>query len=145
MWCRVFGQAEASVDPGEFLDFLGTYRGFIQAHFDSDAQGWFHAHLVTAANTYRVEVFHADEGIRDDLNSWAAWLELHEAFAWMRPVIATQRLFTLHPEQPHDEAVDRDFLREVSQFLAAKTAGCFQVDGLGFFNPAGHLVVPDDE
>src|SRR5689334_1570405 len=113
MWYRVFGSLDAPVEPGTVGPLL-------------------------------VERFGADEeGIRAELNSWAAFLETCDgphAVPLMERAIQTRQLFTIH-----DPAGDRPDPGCVAlcRRLAAETAGFYQVDGVGFFDADGTLLVAE--
>jgi hypothetical protein len=81
-----------------------------------------------------------EEGIRAELNSWAAWLETHENAPehthLMERMIQTAQLLTLHGgEGPEQICID------LCRFLAGATAGVYQIDERGFFAADGTLLV----
>jgi hypothetical protein len=113
MWYRVFGSLDAAPD------------------FGADAP------LV-------LERFHADdEGIRAELNSWAAFLETcggpHHVRLMERTIQARQ-LFTL--TDPTTDVVDPGCVA-LCRRLAAETAGFYQIDDIGFFDADGTLLVEE--
>ena len=90
-----------------------------------------------------LERYRADEeGIRAELNSWAAFLETcagpHHILL-MERAIQTRQLFTLH--DPTGDA-DRACVA-LCQRLAAVTAGFYQIDGFGFFDADGTPLVEE--
>jgi hypothetical protein len=146
-WYRVFGTSDTQPEPAAVLAGLRASGHEAAGHFRGDDRGWFRAELLPAAGSpLEVECYLADEqDIRHELNSWAAWLEAageSETHArLMRHMIATTRLFTLHPE----DAADADALCvALCALLAEATAGVYQIDGRGFFAADGTLLVAED-
>ena len=91
-----------------------------------------------------LECFHADEeGIRAELNSWAAFLETCDGphhVRLMEKAIQTRQLFTLH--DPTEAGLDLA-CTTLCRHLATVTAGFYQIDGLGFFAADGTLLVEE--
>jgi hypothetical protein len=151
MWHRVFGTDAGPVQPVSLLDHLHGLGFEAAGHFRGDEQGWFRAELRLPEQRAALQLeryLAEEEGIRDELNTWAAWLE--EAADGphrddlMRHLIATAQLFTLRqaPGQEDDgEAGEACAL--LCRFLAGRTAGVYQVDGQGFFSADGTLLVPE--
>jgi hypothetical protein len=148
-WYRVFGTSPMHPEPSTLLDGLRA-RGFEAAgHFRGDDQGWFHADLVPATGGPAVEVdcyLSSEEGIRNELNSWAAWLEatgdenVHACL--MQHLISTTRLFTVHSPEGRGNA--DPLCVALCELLAVPTAGVYQIDGRGFFAADGALLVAED-
>ena len=90
-----------------------------------------------------LERFHADEeGIRAELNSWAAFLETCDGphqVALMERAIQAKQLFTLH--DPSDDVLL--VCVALCQQLAIETVGFYQIDGVGFFDADGTQLVED--
>jgi len=144
-WYRVFGGNDVHPDPAALLEALQRRGLDVTGHFRGDAEGWFAVEIRLGDHAVAVECYLAgEEGIRQELNSWAAWLEaageaeLHARL--MRHVIGTTRLFTVHPERPEPLAEVCDAL---CCFLAEATAGVWQADGRGFFAADGALLVAE--
>jgi hypothetical protein len=82
-----------------------------------------------------------EDGLRAELNSWAAWLETQESapehVALMERMIQTAQLFTLHANAESAAA------EQLCRFLAGSTAGIYQIDGRGLFAANGSLLVPE--
>ena len=98
----------------------------------------------SAGRPITVERFGADEeGIRAELNSWAAYLETHESsphhLPLMERTIQSRQLFTV--ERPDDEASSARLCEALCRHLAGQTGGFFQVDEQGFFAADGTLLV----
>jgi hypothetical protein len=101
------------------------------------------APALAVAPPLALECFSADEeGVRAELNSWAAFLETCDgpnAVPLMERAIQTRFLFTLH--DPTGE-FDRDCVALCRQ-LAHATAGFYQIDDVGFFDADGTLLVSE--
>ena len=112
-WYRVFGSLDAVIDLG-------------------------------AETPFCVQCFSADEeGIRAELDSWAAFLETcagPHAVPLMERVIQTRRLFTFHDPTGELESEGVDLCR----LLAGYMAGFYQIDDLGFFDADGTLLVAEE-
>src|SRR5262249_5631381 len=119
----------------------------VTGKFSGDDQGWFHADLVVSDRQALLPLeryLASEEGIRAELNTWAAWLETIENNAHsgrlMQHMITTRQVFTL--EQPADQHEDIDRLcSSLCRFLARATDGVYQVDGQGFYDASGTLLV----
>jgi hypothetical protein len=149
MWYRVFGSNDASVEPAGLLEYLHGQGFAVRGNFRGDDQGWFAADVQVEDQMVSLERYLAtEEGIRADLNSWAAWLETVTENPHSRPlmqqVIGTRQLFTLHsPDDDPDEAEVRPLCLTLCRFLARETAGFYQVDNEGFFAADGTLLVKE--
>jgi hypothetical protein len=78
LWYRVFGANESQPAPADLLAHLHGAGLSVTGHFRGDDLGWFAAELVVAVGEtpLQLERFLATEdGIRNELNTWAAWLE----------------------------------------------------------------------
>jgi hypothetical protein len=151
LWYRVFGTNDAQPVPAALLEHLRSLGIDVTGNFRGDDQGWFGAELgfATDATPVHLERFlSTEEGIRNDLNSWAAWLETADYSPnhrrLMGHVISTTQLFTLRRpiDHPNEILVDRVCVG-VCQYLARETAGVYQVDDQGFFAPDGALLLQE--
>lgn len=147
MWYRVFGLTDAEISPAALLEHLHTPAGPVQGHFRGDESGWFEAQLVLEnypllLGRYLV----SEEGIRAELNSWAAWIELQEGHPQqghlMQQIISTRQVFTveLAGERAKLEPL-QNLCQQLCQFLAGQTQGYYQIDGQGLFDAAGTLLL----
>jgi hypothetical protein len=151
LWYRVFGGNDAQPVPAALLEHLRSLGIDVSGNFRGDEQGWFAAELVFAADATPVHLerfLASEEGIRDDLNSWAAWLETadyspnHEPL--MQRVISTTQLFTLRKPIDHpNEILVEKLCLGVCRYLAQETAGVYQADDEGFFAPDGTLLLQE--
>ncbi len=148
VWYRVFGTNDANVQPADLLEHLQANGLEATGHFRGDDQGWFSAKLILAGAETPVELeryLATEKGIRDELNTWAAWLETQDhphRQELMRQVIQSRQVFTLlrSPEVEEDR-----LCQEICRFLARETTGLYQADGQGFFLADGHLVLREDQ
>jgi hypothetical protein len=148
MWFRVFGSNLNEPAPADLLAHMQGRGYAVRGHFRGDDQGWFQATLALddeEEEPLELQRYLAtEEGIRGELNTWAAWLETQEgsphAGPLMQRMIATTQLFTLQcpPELPGEACV------ALCRFLADQTAGVYQIDGQGFFAADGTLLVKEE-
>jgi hypothetical protein len=159
-WFRIFGTNDVQPEPGALLEYLHGLGVEVEGHFHGDEQGWFQADLIApdARAVLKLERFLAkEEGIRAELNTWAAWLETADHnpnHAWlMRHMISTTQLFTLQQSvgqafQPDGGEIElgpsEKLCLAVCQFLAHATAGVYQVDNQGLFAPDGALLLQEE-
>jgi hypothetical protein len=150
---RVFGTAETEPAPVALLEYARDCGLEVVSRFRGDDQGWFAADLVLADETapVRLERFLvSEEGIRAELNTWAAWLETaghNPNHGWlMEHMILTRQIFTLESSSPDlERTLEEDLCLSLCQFLARAMAGVYQVDGQGFFAADGTLLVREEE
>jgi hypothetical protein len=142
-WHRVFGTNDDPVDPDALLAHLHGAGYAATGAFRGDEQGWFTAELTLGGAVRHCDLqryLATEEGIRDELNAWAAGIELidtpHQA-ALMQHMISTRQLFTVRGD-------DGALCREVGRWLAVQTDGIFQIDGEGYFSAAGERLAPDE-
>ena len=149
MWVRVFGTTDSQPEPTAVLEVLQGIDPRARAQFRRDDQGWFEAEVSVGdgPSFFRVQCYRADEeGIRGELSAWAAWLETAddqpEHARLMRHVIRTTQLFTIEAAADGPAAA---WCRFLTRFLAGATDGVYQVDGEGFFDADGALLVGEKE
>jgi hypothetical protein len=148
IWCRVFATMNEAPSTEVTKEYLRNLLPRAGVSFRSDEQGWFNSSIAQPRQKpLQLDRFLAsEEGIRAELNSWAAWLETQEhdpGFArLMEHVVATKQVFTLEidPEQP--EVLES--AAALCQFLAQQTEGIYQIDGQGFFDMDGRLLLRED-
>ncbi len=144
IWYRVFGRSDAEVS-GDFLRaHLAAQGSPVSADFAGEGEAWLSAAIGFAPTApLQLERFLAgEEGIRGELNSWAAFLETCDYepkhAALMERVIQTRQLFTLRrPADCADEVLAERLCVGLCRFLAEKTDGVWQADGAGFFAADG--------
>jgi len=135
MWYRVFGRSDAEVTSDSLLAHLAASGASIMADFTGDDRGWLRAELRFAPTTpLHLERFRAEEeGIRAELNSWAAFLETCDYdpshTALMERVIQSRQLFTLRRPVDHaDEVLVERLCVDLCRYLASETDGIWQCD-----------------
>lgn len=154
-WFRVFGTGDALIEPVAVVQHFGSLGVQARGKFRGDDLGWFEGEfIIDDAYTLLLERYLEDDAIRPALNSWAAWLEETEESRYhpwlMEHVIRTRQLFCLHrPSEESGEPLTGPTVEEVCtglcRILARETDGIYQVDGQGFFDADGLLLVGEDE
>jgi hypothetical protein len=146
MWYRIFASSSEMPAPDALRAFLSDLSTSISIDLAADDSGWYQASLLIEGVSLQIERYLVDEpGIRAELNSWAAWLETREQASehvrLMERMIQTTQMFTLQSqeESPRAESVCVALCR----FLAATTAGVYQIDEHGFFAADGRLLVAE--
>lgn len=147
-WYRIFGTNDAQPEPSDLLEHLQGLGHEVRSHFRGDDQGWFDASLVhPTSGEFQLERFLAgEEGIRAQLNTWAAWLESiehEESGRLMQLIIGARQLFTLHGPEDREGDEDETFCTEICHFLCRVTEGIYQVDGQGFLSAEGKFLVEE--
>lgn len=151
MWFRVFGLNETAPEPVELLAHLHGLGLKVKGDFGGDDHGWFRATLTLPEDGQPLQLqrYLTDtDDIRDDLNSWAAWVESVPEGPYtnrlMQHLIGTQQMFTLDcPRDLVEEDSVQKLCLELCQFLARHTKGVYQIDNEGFFSPGGELLLTE--
>ena len=149
MWLRVFGMNDVQPEPAALLEHLTGLGVNVSGNFRADDQGWFQADLQKDGKPFlQLDRYLArEEGIRAELNSWAAWLETAETnphHGWlMERIINTRQLFTLYPRNGGTSSETGRIATQLCRYLAGCTDGVFQVDGVGFSAADGRLLIPE--
>jgi hypothetical protein len=130
--------------------FLRALNAKARGQFHADDQGWFAADIkIPSEETgIRLERFiSSEDGIRAELNTWAAWLETQEnnphVNRLMQHMISTKQIFTLQ-EDPSSGDNTAEVCTALCRFLAGLTNGVYQADAQGFLDAAGLLLVPEE-
>jgi hypothetical protein len=152
-WFRVFGTNDVEPKAAALLEQIRRleFGSEVSGKFSRDDEGWFRAELAIhgADSLLIVERYLTkEEGIRAELNTWAAWLETVDQnpnHGWlMQHLISTTQLFTIHGPIDADSVLPTESLcLELCRFLARETAGVYQVDKHGFYSPDGTLLVEE--
>lgn len=150
MWTRVFGSTAAEPDPAELLAALHAAGLPAKADFKGDDLGWTAAALAVGVGTpvYVERYLTEEDDIRRNLNSWAAWLETAtyspNAPPLMEKVIQAKQMITLRKPIDHADDLKLDEMCRVARlFLARATGGIVQVDGEGWYDAQGMLLVEE--
>ena len=131
----------------EHLNGLGLTAG----RFKGDDQGWTSLEFALAegVSPLLLECYlSSEEGIRAELNTWAAWLETCDYSPnhgpLMQQVIQTQQMIVIRkPLDAVDEVTLDRLLVATCRFLAARTDGVYQIDGQGWFSANGLLLLQE--
>ncbi|VTS07470.1 hypothetical protein [Tuwongella immobilis] len=152
MWYRVFAASPEMIAPVRLLEHLAEQGLTVQGHFRGDDLGWTGCQLILPGNEQAPipldRYLTKEDDIRDDLNSWAAFLETQDFSPnhgmLMERVIQTQQLFTIRRPIDHADEVTLDRVCEtLMRFLAAKLEGIYQIDSKGFFDADGNLLLQE--
>jgi hypothetical protein len=151
LWLRVFGTNEIQPEPAALLEYLRSIGPEATGHFRGDEEGWFAAELIIAAGETPLHLerfLSSEEGIRAELNAWAAWLETcdyspnHQRL--MEHMVNTKQLFTVRRPIDHaNEILVEKMCVEICQYLARSTDGIYQADGQGFFTADGSMLLQE--
>ncbi len=145
MWCRIFALSETAPEPEAIVQHVRSYGSDAEVKADSDDRGWFHLELATSVGVFLlIDRYFAEEGIRDDLNTWAAWLEENagaEADRLMQHMISTRQMITMRREDRGRDQPSRDICHDMAVYLACFSDGVYQVDDEGFFDARGKQIV----
>jgi hypothetical protein len=148
IWHRVFATAGHEIPPAEICAVLTSRDVEFRPTFRGDDQGWFSArfHLAGDSSIQVERYLVREERMRGELNSWCAWVEASpqtpQQAAVLDRLVACQQIFTLLGECPEGETPAL-VCRELAQWLAVRLEGIFQIDGQGFFDSAGNMLVAE--
>ena len=147
LWYRVFSRGDAAVKPDDLLAYLNA-QGIVAAGRFDGGDGWLSAEIACADTTalYLERFPSTEEGIRAELNNWAAYLETCDYepnhTPLMERMIQTKQLFTLRRPIDHaDEVLVDRLCLALCRFLASATDGVYQVDDAGFFAADGTVLL----
>ena len=154
LWYRVFGMSDKPVSAAGLLAHLRG-QGFAVASTVQGADNdWSHVDLVHADGREPVAVdrYHVGrDGLRSELNTWAAWLETreddpnHERL--LDAMTKSVQVFLLRQEDEPDNAErtgrTQGLCLAACRYLAGVAEGVYQADGLGFFTADGHLLMTE--
>jgi hypothetical protein len=152
VWYRVFGGNDTEPAPADLLAELRRLGDTAPVRYHGDDQGWFRVVLTDSDGEVLLEIdryLSSEEGIRNELNTWAAWVETtpdgsHQA-ALMERIITARQVFTLHSLADAEADIGLEETWEaVCRYLARTTDGVYQIDGRGFFTAAGTLLVAEN-
>lgn len=150
MWHRVFGRSDNPLLPSDFLEHLHAQDLPVTAHFRGDDLGWTATELRLGQGSpvYLERFLAKEDDLRDDLNSWAAFLETCDYSpnhtSLMERVIQTVQLITVRKPIDHSNEVLVDRLCiEICRYLASRCDGIYQIDGEGWFDAEGKLLLQE--
>ncbi len=144
MWYRVFASSNTEIDPAKLLEFAQGDLSGADGNFRGDEDGWFQVILMLNGESLKLNRYLvSEEGIRAELNAWAAWVELvdksPQGHQLMEAVVNTQQLFTLQNEISSHQ----DLCHRLCRFLAQETDGIYQIDSQGIFSRDGDLLLAE--
>jgi hypothetical protein len=150
MWYRVFCRSTDAPEPRGLMARLVSTTRPVGGEFHPDDRGWASAAFRFGAGTpVYVERFRvADDDLRNDLNTWAAYLETLDYSPnhtrLMEHVIQTQQLFTIRKplDHPNESAVD-DLCRGLCFGLAEAGDGIFQIEDEAWYAADGTLLLQE--
>jgi hypothetical protein len=150
MWYRVFCRTDAEVPADDLLAHLQRPGRPVTGAFRGDDLGWTTAEFSLGSGTpvYAERYLTGEDDLRDDLNTWAAWLETqdHEPnhARLMEHVVQSRQLVTVRKplDSPNESAVE-DLCRAVCRRLAEEADGVYQVEGEGWFGRDGQLLLKE--
>jgi hypothetical protein len=150
MWYRVFCRSTTEPSPAALAQHLSDLGLRVEPHFKGDDLGWTEAELrlPTGSPVLLARYLTREDDLRDDLNAHAAELETMDyspnSAPLMERVIQTQQLITLRkPVDVSDEVTLEKLLDAVVRHIASTTDGIFQIDGRGWFDSNGELLVAE--
>lgn len=151
MWYRVFSTLPDDTPPADLLAHLEERGLIVRGDFRGDDLGWSSAELRYGPGgpVWLERWLTAEDDLRDDLNSWAAWLESTSSYSkvgpeMMEPMIQTEQLITLRkPVDPSDEILLELLCETVCRFYATRLDGFWQADGRGFFSADGRRLIEE--
>jgi hypothetical protein len=150
MWYRIFGRADSRLPPAALLEHLSLGGFAVQAHFRGDDLGWTAAELRLdrGGPVYLERYLATEDNLRDDLNSWAAFLETCDyspnSTPLMERVIQSAQLITLRKPIDHADEVILDRLcLETCRYLASQCDGVYQIDYDGWFAADGAMLLKE--
>lgn len=143
-WYRVFGASAKQPPPETVLEYLRGLGVTGSALFRGDDTGWTALEFAVADGKVSVTLtcfLSSEDGIRKELNAWAAWLETREDSphhaALMERIVQAKQLYTLRQ-------ADNSVCEMLCRWLAQATDGVYQHDGEGFLTADGMLLLQED-
>jgi hypothetical protein len=146
MWYRVFCRSLAEVTPAELLADLGAS----DSRFRGDDLGWTAGEVVLGQGTpVYVERYLTDtDDLRDELNTWAAYLETLDYCAenvqLMERVIQARQLITVRKPLDHANEIEVERVcLAICEKLAQAADGLYQIEGDGWYASNGTLLLKE--
>jgi hypothetical protein len=148
-WHRVFAGLAHSPAPAEVCEELLRHGFKFRPKFRGDEDDWFAAciELDDGASSIQIDRYLVSvDKLRPDLNSWSAWAETLPPSLGREAVLdaltSTVQLFTLYEETPEGEAAST-VCEMLCRWLAQQVGAVYQVDGQGFYDSSGVLLVAE--
>lgn len=150
VWHRVFSLDTPEPDPASLCVEMERDGFRVRPFIRGDDAGWFEARieLIDLGSRLLIERYLVgEEKLRGDLNSWSAWVESQPASeereAILDHIAGTCQFVTLFEDATEEREATLDPALVVCRWLARTTRGIYQIDGQGFFDAAGHLLLPE--
>jgi hypothetical protein len=150
MWYRVFCRSDAEVRPDDLLARVQQPARPVTASFRGDDLGWTAAEFSLGSGTpvYVERYLTGEDELRDDLNTWAAWLETqdHEPnhARLMEHVIQSKQMVTVRkPLDSSNESAIEDLCQAVCRAIAESADGVYQVEGDGWYAADGRRLLQE--
>ncbi|MCX7664849.1 MAG: hypothetical protein N2112_04830 [Gemmataceae bacterium] len=150
MWVRLFCGVASTLRPSQIAEKLSQLENQCQIHFTGDDLGWKSAEIRwPSGSPLSLERYLTQEDdLRPELNTWAAYLETLDysphSISLMERVIQTVELIIFRKPLDHSNEVILDqVISELVQMFAQNADGIFQIDGEGWYNAQGELLIPE--
>lgn len=150
LWYRVFARSESAADHVALAELAQNIHPGTTCHFGADGAGWFSCEVrlpdgaVLNLDRYLV----AEEGVRRDLNTWAAWVETCDysdrVDELMERIIQSQQFFTLRrPLAAANDLAIEKLATGICRHLATALDGIWQADGDGLYDASGEKILQE--
>ncbi len=151
-WWRVFGESDAPPDRDALTQTVLACSPGAAIQWSEGERDWLGCEIGLPGEERPLMLeryLREEEGIRAELQAWAAWVETTDsphAARLMRRLIGTQQVFTLKQRETRvEDASIEPVCLAVCRFLARATEGVYQIDEEGFFNADGLLLVKEED
>lgn len=144
VWHRVFARSEVEPDPEALCAAAESILPGVLIHRHDGERGWERLELTwPSREAIAIDRFWRDEeGIRAELQAWAAWLESVDGNPHSEPLMLhltqTQQVFTFSAPECGETG------RAVARLLGSLTDSVYEIDGRGFFSADGKLLLAED-
>lgn len=150
MWYRVFCRSDLEPSPADLLARVQATGRVVEGKFRGDDLGWTAAEFLLGAETpiYVERYLTAADNLREDLNTWAAWLETctysPNYSVLMERVIQSKQLITIRKPLDHrnDSAIE-DICRTLAIAIASAADGIFQIESDGWYTSGEELLLKE--
>ena len=150
LWMRIFTLSEATPDPVVLAEMVASLLPGATCHFGADDRGWFRLEIrPPAGGPIQIDRYHCEEeGIRRDLNTWAAWVETcdycDDAPNLMERIIQSRQFFTVMRslDTPDEAGVER-LCEGLCKHIAQALDGLWQADDAGLKAADGTLLLQE--
>ena len=147
-WFRVFLLQEEGPEPFRIMECLQSLVPEVKGKFRTDEDGWFQL-ILDHSSIGELTIDHfltSEKGVRAEINTWAAWLESKQQFDLMERIIQVKQIlsFEVTPEMD-DNVSDALVYKRLALALAALAEGFVHMDGVGFLEPDGTVLIEDED